>query len=236
MAQQARDIVKSIDPSAILVGPAVTGPSGPAWLARFLADGGAASIDVVAFHGYWSARAEDIVNVIDQYRTVASNAHVATLPIWDTEASWAGFGNIGTPSIEQQTAFIPKYYILQASAGLSRVVWYAYDGGPIWGGLEIAGKDTAAATSFAVTYQWLVGATLVAPCREDNAGTWTCPLARDHGYLAEIVWNSDHAANITVPPQYIAFTDLTGATHALSHGAPLTIGTTPLLLETRSRR
>jgi hypothetical protein len=236
MARRARDIIKRIDPSATLVGPAVTGPDGPAWLARFLAEGGAASIDVLAFHGYRSARAEDIVNVIDQYKTVASNAHIATMPMWDTEGSWAGSGNTGTPSIEEQVAFIPKYYVLQASAGLSRVVWYAYDGGAIWGGLEIANRETSAATSFAMTYRWLVGATLVAPCREDEVGTWTCALARPNGYLGEIVWNSDRAAHMTAPPQYSVYTFVTGETHALRRGVSLTVGTTPLILETRSWR
>ncbi len=60
MAQHASRIIKGIDPSALILSPGVTGGPGPQWLAEFLARGGNHYVDVIAFHGYWSARAEDV--------------------------------------------------------------------------------------------------------------------------------------------------------------------------------
>jgi hypothetical protein len=233
MAQHARRIIKSIDPTASLLGPAVTGPDGPGWLAKFLSEGGGAYIDVVTFHGYWSATAEDILNVISNYRRVTRSSGVADLPIWDTEASWAGSGNIGTPTTDQQVAFIPKYLLLHWSQNVSRVVWYQYDGGPIWGGLESNGIESPAAESFAQTYRWLVGAVLTEPCSKTADEIWTCHLSRPGAYSGEVVWNSRHAASIIVPSGFVEYRDLTAGVHPVEKNRLLHITNKPILLETR---
>ncbi len=150
---------------------AVTGGPGPTWLASFLSAGGTANVDVIAFHGYWSATAADIVNVISNYTTVMTANGAAEKPMWDTERSWGGFGNLGTPSSSQQVGFVAKYYLLQWSQGNERFVWYAYDGSPIWGGLWSASAgESPTATSYSETYRWMVGATLTSPCSEKKPG------------------------------------------------------------------
>lgn len=231
MAQHATQIVKSIDPSALVLSPGVTGGSGPAWLASFLSRGGTANVDVIAFHGYWSATAEDIVNVISNYTTVMAANGASGKPMWDTEGSWAGFGNLGTPSGFNQVGFVAKYYLLQWSQGIERFVWYAYDGGPIWGGLWSADSGESPATrSYKETYHWMVGATLSSPCSQQRR-IWTCTLSRPGGYSAEAVWISNANGNFSVPTQYTVYRDLGGAVHTIN-GNTVTIGDQPILLET----
>jgi IPT/TIG domain/Bacterial Ig domain/Putative Ig domain len=231
MAQHAFQIIKGIDPTALILSPGVTGGPGPTWLASFLAGGGAVNVDVIAFHGYWSATAEDIVKVVSSYTTVMAANGVVGKPTWDTEASWAGFGNLGTPSSSVQVGFVAKYYLLHWSEGIERFVWYGYDGGPIWGGLwSASGGESPAATSYKETYRWMVGATLTSPCSEKDE-IWTCTFSRPGGYSAVAVWNSNASVSFAVPAQYTVYRDLEGSVHTITNNA-VTIGNQPILMET----
>jgi hypothetical protein len=230
MAQHANQIIKSIDPSAQILSPATVGSGGPAWLNSFLAGGGSQFIDVIAFHGYQTGTAEDIVSTIAGYNAVMKANHAGNKQLWDTEASWAQCDNQGTQRMDQKVAFIPKYYLLQWSQGVPRFVWYAYDGGT-WGGLETNGVESPAATSFKQTFSWLVGASLARPCSEDKAGTWSCALARPNNYAGLVLWNSANTVSFAVPAQYTQYRDLAGAVHPLD-ARTITITSQPVLLET----
>jgi hypothetical protein len=233
MAQHAARIIKSIDPNALILSPAANGGPGPAWLESFLAAGGSLYVDIIAFHGYWSAQAEDVVSVISNFKAAMVANGAGGKPMWDTESSWAGFGNLPTPIMSAQAGFIAKDYILHWSQGVSRFVWYAYDGGSTWGGLwSLQTGETAAATAYSQTYKWLVGASLDAPCSESSSSIWTCTLSRPGGYAAEIVWISNSSASYTVPSGYTVYRDLSGAVHPISNNS-VTIGDQPILLETR---
>jgi hypothetical protein len=87
MVQQASQIIKSIDPSAVILAPGVITPS---WLGSFLEAGAAASVDVIAFHGYAGTSAEKIIPVVSSYRSVMLANNVSSLPLWNTEGSWGG--------------------------------------------------------------------------------------------------------------------------------------------------
>jgi len=63
MAQHAYAIIKSIDPSATVLSPAASGEAGATWFDSFLTAGGLNTFDVVAFHGYGGAQAEQITAV-----------------------------------------------------------------------------------------------------------------------------------------------------------------------------
>jgi hypothetical protein len=231
MAQHASRIIKSIDPNALILSPAATGGPGPAWLSAFLAAGGTAAVDVIAFHGYWDATAENVLNVIANFRTATQGSGASGKAMWNTEASWAGGGNLGTPAPATQIAFIPKYYLLQWSQGISRFVWYAYDGGAIWGGLWSASTGpTAAATAYGQTYNWMVGASLASPCSKNASKIWTCVLTRPGGYQAEAVWISGSTATFPVPSMYTQYQDLAGGVHTITSGS-VAIGDQPILLE-----
>jgi hypothetical protein len=228
MAQHAENIIKGIDPSAVILGPGVTSRT---WLTSFLADGGGASVDVIAFHGYASGNAEDIVPLIASYRAVMSAGKVSTKPLWDTEGSW-GAGFVG-PVMAHQVGFVAKYYLLQWSLGVDRFVWYAYDGTQVWGGLSISNSPTAAATAYRQTYSWLVGASMTQPCVQSTSLVWTCGLTRPGGYAAEAVWIPNSTATFKVPAQFVQYLDLAGVVHPIT-SSTLSIGDQPILLETGS--
>jgi GH35 family endo-1,4-beta-xylanase len=234
MAKHANQIIKEIDPTAMILSPSVTGGPGPAWLASFLSEGGASNVDVIAFHGYWSPKAEDVLKVIESYQAVTGKSGAAGKPLWDTESSWAGFGNNGTPSSAHQVGFVAKDYLLHWSQGVSRFVWYAYDGGAIWGGLwNSAAGESPAARSYRETYRWMAGATLTAPCSANTSGIWICPLSRPSGYLAEAVWIPNRTATFTVPSHYTEYRDLAGAVHPVT-SSTVTVGDEPFLFETEN--
>ena len=232
MAQHAAQIVKSIDPNAQIISPGVTGGPGPAWLSTFLAAGGSSYVDGIAFHGYWSASAEDLISLVNSYKTVMAANGVATKPMYDTESSWAGFGNLGTPSMTSQVSYVAKSYLLHWSAGISRFVWFAYDGGTTWGGmLTSTGAESAAATSYKQVYSWMVGAYLSTPCAQASNGIYTCGLTRPGGYSAQAVWIPNSTATYTVAAGFTQYQDLAGVVHPIT-GNTIPIQDQPILLET----
>ncbi len=231
MVQHAYQITKQIDPTSVVLSPSTSSTGGPAWMSWFLNMGGGQYFDVLAVHGYWSTTAEDIQTVYGKYKPLLAAHGMSGKAMWDTETSWAGDGNLVTPVMAKQVSFIAKEFLLNWSVGFSRAGWYAYDGGSIWGGLwTAAGGATAAVTSYQQTYQWMVGASLSAPCATDSAGTWTCVLTRPNGYKAQAMWNSGTSVTITAPTQYVEYRDLAGGVHALTQ-RQIVIGDAPVLLE-----
>jgi polysaccharide biosynthesis protein PslG len=229
MAKHAYAIIKSIDPSAKVLSPAVTEASGPSWLASFLSGGGSSSVDIIAFHGYGTDNAEDLNAIVSSYRNVMSTHDLSSLPLWDTEGSW-GESAIGDDS--HRAAFLAKYYFLQWSQGVARVVWYAYDNNGPWGRLIGTTSDlTGAGLAFRQTYNWTVGATMTRPCAVDSNQTWVCTLTRPGGYQAEIVWNSTKNLNSYPAPAPMSdYRDLSGNFHSIVNGN-VPVGNGPILIE-----
>lgn len=233
MARHATQIIKSIDPAALILTPAPTGGYGPAWLGSFLSAGGAPYVDVIAFHGYRSADAEDILGVVANFRSAATANNAASKPLWDTESYWSAFGNQPAPDSAQQASFIAKYYLLHWSLGVSRFILYAYDAKPDGSGLLASnGNEYPSALAYRQTYLWMVGARFSAPCSAANpGGVWICPLTRPHGYAAEVVWISNSTAQFPVPARYTEYRDLASIVHPIT-GKTVSIGDQPILLET----
>ncbi len=230
MAQHANEIIKSIDPTAKVLSPGVAGSAGPAWLGAFLSGGGSSYVDIIAFHGYGTANAEDLNQIVTSYRTVMMSADVdASMPLWDTEGSW-GESTIGDDS--HRAAFVAKYYVLQWSQGVARVVWYAYDNSDCWG--RLMGTEpglNAAGIAYGETYKWMVGATLTKPCSADGNGTWVCSLTRPGNYQAEIIWNSTKDfGGYAVPDAMGDYRDLAGNNNPITNGV-VPVGNSPILIE-----
>jgi hypothetical protein len=222
MAQHAYRIIKAKMPDAVVLSPGVVGGNGPSWLTTYMTAGGAAVTDVVAFHGYASLHAEDLVPVIAKYRAAMASAHVSDKPLWDTEGSWGGGGALTAPA--SQAGYVAKSFLLQWSSGVARAVWYAYDGTTTWGGLS----SSVAAAAYAQTYKWMVGAIMTQACGASGK-IWTCGLARK-GYTAEAVWIPNSAATFSVPVGFVQYRDLAGVVHPLN-SRMVVIGDQPILLE-----
>ena len=184
MAQHAYAIIRKIDPSAMVLSPSATGEAGAAWFKSFLKAGGLHTFDIVAFHGYEGTKAERINAVVDDFRRVMSRNNLGALPLWDTECSW---GNTDIGDDAHRAAFLSKYFFLQWSKGVDRVLWYAYDANPEWGRLiDANGNSLPSGRAYGETYKWIVGAILTQPCAQDKSGTWTCSISRSGGYQAQI--------------------------------------------------
>lgn len=230
LARHATQIIKSMDPTAKVLSPAVTGSDGPAWLAAFLSDGGSSAVDIIAFHGYGTANPEDLNQIVSSYRAVMSVEADFSMPLWDTEGSW-GQSPIGDDA--HRAAFVAKYFVLQWSQGVERVVWYAYDNSDCWGRLmgSTSGLN-AAGVAYGEVYKWIVGATLTQPCRVIGNGTWVCSLTRPGGYRAEIVWNSVHSIDrYAAPTAMVDYRDLAGNLNPINNGV-VPVGDSPILMET----
>jgi hypothetical protein len=229
MAQHAYSIIKGIDPSAVVLSPAATGGAGAGWLASFIAAGGRNTFDAVAFHGYEGTNAEAILPIVAVYRHALTVFNL-DVPVIDTECSW---GNNPIGDDAHRAAFLAKYFILQSSVNVSRVVWYAYDGDPKWGRLiDAQNRLLPDGVAFAETHKWLVGAVLQPECAADPAGTWTCQVSRPDGYQGVIVWNSNAVQNVNyqVPGWAVEFRDLSGHVSPVVNGT-VSIGNNPILVE-----
>lgn len=231
MAQHAYRIIKSINPAAQVLTPSCTSSGGPAWLNAYLSQGGGNYADIMSFHGYWNTEAESINAVVSRYQEVLAVHGQGGKPLWDTEADWAGDPAAILQGAENRAAFMAKYYLLQWSDGVSRFVWYAYDGGP-WGGFWDPVNGTAPeVASYDIIQQWMVGASMNSSCASDANGTWSCALSRGLGYRALVLWNSTRTVSYQVPEQYTDLRDLVGNLRSLS-GSTLEVGNSPVLVET----
>lgn len=228
LAKHARQVIKSVDPSALILSPSGTNVTGPDWLSSFLAQGGSGTFDIVAFHGYRTQKAEDILPLVAKYKAVMKANGISGMPLWDTEAN-----NKKPQTAEEESAFLAKYFLLQWSEGVSRFLWYAYDAHPEWGQLwnPVTNQASAASTAYVQVYDWMVGATLVRPCSKDASGNWSCVFTRN-GRETEALWNSEATTSASVPPQFVEYRDLLGKTHSVANGT-VPVGNEPILLIAR---
>jgi polysaccharide biosynthesis protein PslG len=231
MAQHAYRIIKSINPAAQIIAPAASAAGGPEWLDSYLSEGGGDYADIMSFHGYCNSKAESIHSIISQYRSVIAAHGQSSKPLWDTEGDWAGDSDDVLEGSANRAAFMAKYYLLQWSDGVSRFVWYAYDGGT-WGGLWDAatGSDPDAA-AYDIVEQWMTGASMTSGCAPDGSNTWSCTLSRAGGYRALVVWNSSKTLNYKAPEGYTEVRDLMGNVNSLSGGS-FQVGNSPVMIET----
>jgi len=248
MAADARRIIKSVDPEAIILSPGVTGnyetniecngdPSycGSAWLSNWFALGGASTIDAVAYHGYPAIgpEPEQIQGSVDLLHQTMAEAGIGSLALLDTEASWGANRNLPEPADER--AWLARHFLLEQSMGVERSFWYAYDSST-WGTMwtPVDGQN-ATGGAYAEIENWLTGATLTRPCYRlpSDATTFDCGYSRANGYVAEAIWNTVGSKQVAVPEGFVQYRDLAGGVTAVSEGM-VEISTTPILLENRS--
>jgi hypothetical protein len=219
MAKAAYAIIKSINPSAVVLSPSAAGIDGVKWMTKFVADGGGSAFDVLAFHGYTSPSgiAEGEMPIVTDYQALAHGK-----PMWDTEAGW----NSVSLTTAQQQAFLARAYLLQWPA-VSRFIWYAYDSSPQWGQMWSPAGQNTVATAYDQVQKWMVGANM-RPCIK-SGNIYTCQLSRP-GYIGEVAWMPGSTATIPAPAGMKQYRDLSGFVHAA--GSTVTIGDSPILLET----
>jgi hypothetical protein len=233
MEQHFHDIVRSVDPQALVASPA---PVDASWLDTYLAAGGSRDVDALAIHGYLSTETpEDFTaQKTTPMKALAVKYSMTTKPLWDTEGSW------GCPTCltdaQAQVAFVGRYYLLHWSDGFKRFYWYSWDdngNGPAgvgWGSLFNPATHTAlpAAAAYQQVYNWMVGSKLNSPCAA-STGIWTCPMTLASGSPAQAMWSTSGTQVITPPALFTQFRDLAGGTTAIN-GGTVSLGASPILL------
>jgi polysaccharide biosynthesis protein PslG len=237
MAKHVRDVVKAIDPDAVVVGPSVQGWGSPVFprLGEFLAAGGAAYVDEVAFHGRLNPNfnggnkyPENIFTLVEGLRAqLAKSRDDDGKLLYDTECGWAP--NQVTDPIEQAN-YVARQYLCRWSLGIRKNSWYSMiskNWGSLWSptdGLRPAG------VAYGQVYQWMVGATMTQPVVLTKDQTWTVCFSRPGGYESLAIWNTGATTTYTPDAKYKQYRDLIGKVTRIT-GA-VTIGAAPILLET----
>ena len=238
MTQHAYDIIKSVDPTAIVLTPSSTGSPADVstWMNQYFAAGGGSFADVVAFHGYpiGSPAVPEFVNdIVGSVTRVMAAYGYGAKPIWDTEASWGKDSVL--PNQDAQAAYLARNYLLHWSLGVQRFYWYAWND-TVYGTLWDMSANTMRepATAYGEIYKWLVGATMSTPCAMSSDSVWSCGLTRPGGYEATVLWNSSvtfpDTAPVTIDRQFQQYRDLNGGVVPIS-GATVPVGSKPILLE-----
>jgi hypothetical protein len=229
------------------------------WLAQYLQAGGSKYADGVAFHAY-AYLATDAAGVqvgiacptgeieecagsplateIAGVRSIIANYSLADKPLIATEGGLPSdiISQNLTGTADQQTAYVSRWFIVQASENVSIAVWFSEF--PAQSGL--AGFGTAAAEEeinqgYNQTYHWLVGSTFSGPCSL-SSGVSTCSITTSAGHPELIVWADSNSSSVPYAPpgQFTEYQDLSGATYQVSPGSSITLGEKPILLEAAS--
>jgi hypothetical protein len=205
-------------------------------------DAGAKAVDVMNYHIYeWTQPVEvNLSSWTQQIRGTWRQAESAK-PFWNGE------GSFGDPSKSSnqfqdpdlQAGFIPRFFLTHWSLGITQIFWYVWgpegNFGPLW--TKASGTLTKAGVAWKQVYNWMVGATLTAPCSA-NGTIWSCTLTRPGGYQALVIWDTSQTCNngvcttspYTPSPPYTQYRDLVGNVTAIN--GTIALGIKAILLET----
>lgn len=193
----AHRVLKAIDPAIRIVSPGSNGGGVHlAYLAQFLAAGGAACIDVVAHHLYvFRYGPEAIVPMLRGVRSVMQAQHVEHLPLWVTEIGWwiartdgepehplvARGGWRGIDANAGLSAYLQRTLLLARAGGADRVYWYAWRN-DAFGLAGPGGKAKPGVDGWNRVADVMIGRTM-AGCGPDDVGGWQCRIDEPSGQV-----------------------------------------------------
>lgn len=203
MTREAAAILKQIDPTNIVVSPAVTETRGLTYLDAYLAKGGGKYVDAIGFHFYVGREPpEAMVTLIGGVEKILAKHGLSTKPLWSTEAGWLG-PDLLPPGT--QAAYLARAYILSWASGVSRFYWYAWENHH-GTRIELVGPDngtlTPAGKAFGIIQTWMTGAVLTG-CTAARNGVWTCGLERGNR-TSHLVWSTGGETSFPVPAAWQA--------------------------------
>jgi hypothetical protein len=230
LTREAHNIIKSIDPAAIIVSPPSAGIRGSPWLDEFLKKGGGQYVDVIGYHFYVTPRLpEEMVPLAQAVKKVMADNGVDNKPLWNTEIGWLPGARFD--SDELAAAYLVRTYVLLWASGVQRSYWYAWDNHTSVA-LKTTGTENQlleAGRAYEIVERWLTGARMDW-CNADAASVWTCQLRRGKK-LEWIAWTAGQTVSFNLPKAWPVKTisPLFGQAHSLS-GSTLDVGPVPTLL------
>jgi len=127
MAQRAYNIL-GVDPNAIVVSAVPQGSSAYQWMDGYLAAGGGAYADVIAFHGYVNqTRSSQPEHPDQQYAIRNGEVRAAEQAALDTEASWGQNSNY---SIHAEAPSLP--HVVCSTEGRRSIGTVGHRWGTLW--------------------------------------------------------------------------------------------------------
>ncbi len=225
LSAHAAAAIRAADGTALTIAPALDAPG----MAGFLSAGGSASVDVFTTALSLAGQApESLVAELSLIRAAMANTSAETKPLWNDQPSWtlpaSGLSD------EEQGAYAARALVLNASFGISRLHWYAWDqsDASTLRLVDGAGQPTEAATAYTVMQGWLSGAAING-CSSTAAGLWNCQLVRA-GRPGWIVWSTSGTAQASGMGMSTV-TDLQGSLQALDASGSVAVGESPGLLQ-----
>jgi polysaccharide biosynthesis protein PslG len=251
MAKDARDIILSIQPNALMLSPpnGASRPYGETWWKGYAALGGLNYADVIALHGGGPSEcgtrpvASDIITTVANLRGIMAKYGAQDKSIWDDEFSWGTVSQNCFYDPDLQAAFLGQSYMLHKTVGIRRLFWFAYDDGAdgkLWD--RSSNKLTKGGVAFGQVYNWMLGTVMSENCSTTDNAVWSCGLSGPNGYVAEAIWDVKETCtkkkcqtiNKAVDPTYTQYRTLDGQTIAIKDNH-VPIGAKPILLENHDR-
>lgn len=246
LSRVAYRVIKEVDPSAIVVSPAMDGEShGLKKFDLFLKKGGGNWFDVVGWHFYLlsSTRPEALVAHHRDIRKLLALHGLSQKPIWNTETGvLVNYGKPVKPmdsvgilskvmSPAEATNYMVRAMTMLAGEGIERFYWFAWDSGSMGMLSALQPRNPSEiAYAYGALDRWLVGAQ-IEPCRLVADGVWGCRVQRG-GRDAHIVWSANGNRLFAIPAawQVSATQALLGGSESIA-GTSTVVGERPVLLK-----
>lgn len=256
LTSAAYGVIKGIDPSAIVVGPAFA--TRLAWQRVYLrtfynqrVNGTPVwkRMDALSLNLYPEAGGtpETTMKLLASARSYLKLLGVpATKPIWNSEINYGlatgGSGSSSRMPVEKQAAYVIRTYLLNAAAGIRRVHWYMWDR-PAIGSVKMVAADgytpTLAGKAFGVVGAWMRGGTLVGatkrarPCAKASNGLYTCVI-NFAGGVKRVYWHPTRTVKVKVAPSAKSIVGLYGVPKPIKGGKTIKVNYKPVMV--RSKR
>jgi len=241
LTKRAYDIIKAIDPEALVVSASpstrLTGPFEkffPAYLDALAAKQW--PVDVIAIHTYPTADGDPAARgaVIKKVQDYLKAASAPDLPLWDTELNYglAGPGDLPREEITGAKAagWVVRTYIDDLRYGVERSYWYIWTQKPydLLGIQAFPGSDGE--QGFFALDNWVIGSEFEG-CTEE-AGAVVCTFSRD-GVPSTVAWAQTGEAPFTAPEGAKLVCDPLANCTELAGGSPITLTEVPVRIYTQ---
>jgi hypothetical protein len=225
LAAHAATAIHASDADAKIVAPAFDANG----MTQFLAAGGSASVDIFTTALSLAGQApEALVTELSAIRTAMLNTSAETKPLWNDQPSWT-LPSSGLSDTDQ-ASYVARAVVLNASSGITRLAWYAWDENQNTA-LRLSDSNaqpTAAAFAYGVIEGWLSGAQING-CSANAQQLWSCQLVRN-GQPSWILWSTAGAVQASGLGM-TTITDLAGNQQAIGQAGTITLGAAPVLLQ-----
>ncbi|GAA0566084.1 endo-1,4-beta-xylanase [Actinomadura livida] len=246
MARRAYQIIKSVDPSAIVVSPSATmlhRAEVQNWMRRFAELGGYDYADRVALHLYqdgtdnvivWPERAETMVATA---RSVLAGRGV-TKPIWDTETTEEPEADPFPGTDRQAADWVSRYFLMGLHNRLGRSYYYGWGGTELGLKLQDAGQEpTLAGHAVTQLVGWMKGAS-IRYCGHGTADglpseMWQCGFVYQTGEYAVVRWTRQGSVSYPTGPTTYEAERIGESPQPVQPGQSLQITGTPVIVRYR---